>query len=50
MNNFYNSILFIKDTLKNDIDDFNNFNTKINEIIMQLVIKDFQEYKQQQGE
>jgi len=43
MNNFYNSILFIKDELNDNQQDLNNFNQKINEIIMQLVIKEYQE-------
>jgi hypothetical protein len=47
MNNFYNSILFIKNELSDNEQDLNNFNQKINEIIMQLVIKEHQENKTQ---
>ena len=46
MQNFFNSIKFIQRELKEE--DLKNFQENINEIIMQLAIKDFQDNKKKE--
>jgi len=45
MNNFYNSILFLKSELAEYENDLQNFNESINALILQLVLKDYNENK-----